>query len=62
MNNKEEIINKLQECTKNFPNWRVGQIIANAIRAYDGRLNCDPFYIDDKKLLEGLNKLDEYLK
>lgn len=62
MNNKEEIINKLQECIKNFPDWRVGQIIANAIRAYDGRLNCDPFYIDDKKLLEGLNKLDEYLR
>lgn len=37
-----------------YPEWRYGQIIANAVRAVTGRTNCDPFYIDDGDLLEGL--------
>ena len=42
-----------------YPDWRAGQIIANAVREYDGRVNCDPFYIEDKALLHGLDSLLE---
>ena len=59
---RKQILEMLQEYSEKLPHWRIGQIIANAVRAYDGRLNCDPFYMSDDELLEGLKKLDEYLK
>lgn len=55
------ILNKLEEYWIKNPDLRLGQIIANCVREYDGRLNCDPFYIEDEDLIAGLEKLDSYL-
>ena len=55
------IIKKLEEYWSKNPDLRLGQIIANCVRAHDGRLNCDPFYIEDEDLVDGLKKLDSYL-
>jgi hypothetical protein len=49
-----KIIEKLQE---KYPEWRYGQIIANAVRNIDGRVNCDPFHVQDKDLLESLTQM-----
>lgn len=40
-----------------YPEWRFGQIIANAVRAETGRMDCDPFYIEDEDLRRGLHRL-----
>lgn len=53
----ESILGLIYEIQEINPKWRFGQIIANAVRYYDGRVNCDPFYISDKDLLDGLKKL-----
>lgn len=46
-----------------YPDWRFGQVIANAIREYDGRVNCDPFHMQDEEMLTGLEGLlDEFKK
>ena len=55
------IIKKLEKYWSENPDLRLGQIIANCVRAHDGRLNCDPFYIEDEDLIDGLKKLDSYL-
>ena len=57
----KQILEKLEEFWNNNPNMRLGQIISNCVRAYDGRLNCDPFYLEDEDLIDGLEKLDSYL-
>lgn len=51
------IMKEIEEYWIQHPELRLGQIIANCVRAYDGRLNCDPFYIEDEALLVGLHKL-----
>lgn len=56
-NRIEPIITEIENFWKENPDLRLGQIIANCLRAYDGRLNCDPFYIEDDQLLKGLNNL-----
>lgn len=48
---------EIEEYWVQHPYLRLGQIIANCVRAYDGRLNCDPFYIEDEALIIGLHKL-----
>lgn len=58
-NRIEPIITEIESFWKDNPDLRLGQIIANCLRAYDGRLNCDPFYIEDDQLLKGLNNLRE---
>ena len=61
INRIEKTLNKIEEYWIKNPDMRLGQIIANCLRAYDGRLNCDPFFIEDDDLLKGLEKLDSYL-
>ena len=56
-NRIKSIIEEIEEYWVQHPELRLGQIIANCIRAYDGRLNCDPFYIEDEALMVGLHKL-----
>ena len=56
-NRIEPIIKEIEDFWKKNPDLRLGQIIANCVRTYDGRLNCDPFYIEDEQLLDGLHKL-----
>lgn len=61
INRIKKTLNKIEEYWIKNPDMRLGQIIANCLRAYDGRLNCDPFFIEDDDLLKGLEKLDSYL-
>ncbi len=51
------IIHKILLLSLEYPDWRVGQIIANAVREYDGRVNCDPFHVSDEGLESGLDIL-----
>lgn len=56
---KELILNSLGVLARLFPEQRLGQIIYNYILRYCP--NYDPFYIEDKKLLEILEEIiDKY--
>jgi hypothetical protein len=50
------ILNSLDSSHAMNPRWRIGQIIANAVRLETGRVNCDPFHISDEELLSGIKK------
>ena len=54
----EPILNEIEKYWKKNPDLRLGQIIANCVRAFDGRVNCDPFYIEDDDLITALHILD----
>lgn len=60
-NRIKPILKKLEDYWTKNPDLRLGQIIANCVRAHDDRLNCDPFYFEDEDLVNGLEKLDSYL-
>lgn len=51
---QEIILNALAELCKKYPQQRLGQIIYNYILTHCP--NADPFYIEDKKLLEILEQ------
>lgn len=51
---------KVNKSTKGT--YRLGQMISDAVRMFDGRTNCDPYQIDNNQLLEGLEKLYEETK
>lgn len=55
-----KLIIKLNKSSKGTQ--RIGQTIANAVRMFDGRTNCDPYNITNNELLEGLEKLYEETK
>lgn len=52
-----EIIKELKRINKTSPCLRIGQIIIIAMgkTEYPG---SDPFYIEDKRLLQGLKKIE----
>lgn len=50
------VLDELREYWVKNPDLRLGQIIANCVRAYDGRVNCDPFFIEDDIMLDILKK------
>ena len=50
------VLDELREYWVKNPDLRLGQIIANCVRAYDGRLNCDAFFIEDDIMLDILKK------
>jgi hypothetical protein len=52
----DPLIETLRARWKEHPDWRLGQLIANAVRAETGRVNCDPFYIEDDEMLRGLDQ------
>lgn len=49
-----DIIHKILTIHTMYPDWRIGQIIANGVREATGATNCDPFYIEDELLDAGL--------
>ena len=55
-----EICNRLKAAWAAHPDWRLGQLIANAVRAETGALNCDPFFIEDDKLIAGIESVSYY--
>ena len=54
------ILTQLEDYWTKNPDLRLGQIIANCVRAYDGKLNCDPFYIEDDIMLTVLKAFNGY--
>lgn len=52
-----EILKELEEFWKQVPDWRLGQVISNF--SYEITGNNDPFYIEDKDLLESLKQKNE---
>ena len=51
---QELILNKIGELCRIYPQQRLGQIIYNYILSYCP--NANPFYMEDKKLLEILEQ------
>ena len=49
-----EILKELEEFWKQNPDLRLGQIISNL--SYESMRNNDPFYMEDKDLLELLKQ------
>lgn len=49
-----EILKELEEFWKQVPDWRLGQVISNF--SYELMGNNDPFYMEDKDLLEILKQ------
>ena len=45
-----EVLKELEEFWKQNPDWRLGQVISNL--SYEIMGNNDPFYMEDKTLLE----------
>ena len=61
----ETIINELEKYWKKNPDYRLGQIIANCVRDGTGRVNCDPFYVEDDlifNVLKFYNEVEEPTK
>ena len=54
-----EILKELQEFWKQVPDWRLGQIISNC--SYELMGNNDPFYLEDKDLLQVLKDKNKNL-
>lgn len=54
---RREITDLIFEIACLRPHWRVGQVIANAVRAATGQINCDPFHMSDQQMLAGLRGL-----
>ena len=52
-----EVLKELEEFWKQVPDWRLGQVISNF--SYELMGNNDPFYMEDKDLLEILKQKNE---
>lgn len=52
-----EMLKELEDFWKQVPDWRLGQVISNF--SYEITGNNDPFYIEDKDLLELLKQKNE---
>lgn len=50
----EDMCSRLKRAWMSYPQWRLGQLIANGVRGATGAVNCDPFYIEDEKLMNGI--------
>jgi hypothetical protein len=40
-----------------FPDWRLGQLLVNAVDVAAGERGGDPFYAEDDEVAEGLRRL-----
>lgn len=52
-----EVLKELEDFWKQVPDWRLGQVISNF--SYELMGNNDPFYMEDKDLLEILKQKNE---
>lgn len=53
---EKEIVEVILQTKKKFPELRVGQIIANAVRYHAKGRYADSFYISDEELLIALKE------
>ena len=53
----DEIALEILRIKKRHPEYRFGQIIANAVR-HAGYMNCDPFHISNLELLKALMEIE----
>lgn len=54
-----KILYLLAELWKDVPDWRLGQIISNAVCLYEDR---DIFYVEDEELIEKLKLLRDNIR
>lgn len=54
-----EILKELEKFWKQVPDWRLGQVISNL--SYEILGNNDPFYLEDKYLLQILKNKNKNL-
>ena len=50
--NADRLFRAIREMLVRWPDLRVGQIVANAVRASPGSVDCDPFYCENDLLAE----------
>ena len=55
-----EVLKELEDFWKQVPDWRLGQVISNF--SYELTGVSDPFYLEDKDILELLKQRNEILK
>lgn len=55
-----EVLKELEDFWKQVPDWRLGQVISNF--SYELTGVSDPFYLEDKDILELLKQRNEALK
>lgn len=55
-----EVMKELEDFWKQVPDWRLGQVISNF--SYELTGVSDPFYLEDKDILELLKQRNEILK
>lgn len=58
-NRIHEMLAVLEKVWSKLPDWRLGQLISNAARAFGYE---DPFFMEDEKLLECLKESIEILE
>lgn len=57
-NRIEPTLNAIREAWVKVPDWRLGQLIANAVRVHTGgALDCDPFYVEDDDMVQAIGDL-----
>ena len=54
-----EVLKELEKLWEQVPDWRLGQVISNF--SYELMGNNDPFYMEDKDLLELLKNKNKNL-
>ena len=54
-----EVLKELEKFWEQVPDWRLGQVISNF--SYELMANNDPFYMEDKDLLELLKNKNKNL-
>lgn len=53
--------NRLAEIWKKVPDWRLSQMMINALAMYQNRHGTDAFYMEDEEFLDFLeNFIDHY--
>lgn len=55
----EELIEAISELRVLFPNWRMGQLVANLVLAAGGTDAGDIWEIEDERLLDAARRLIE---
>lgn len=53
----DPMLQEIERIWKENPDWRLGQVIGNAIRETNAVLNTDFFFIEDDVVMKGLKKL-----
>ncbi len=56
-NRIDPFLEEVRKLWKKYPDWRFGQLVANAHRVFS--TNPDPFFIEDDMMLEAIKNLND---